>query len=456
MRTKLIGSTPLPTSANRKIWLFCCLFSGLIAAPFLAADTPDAHRYIERAVALIQAGDNALARTYLAPALIDPRIDRAERSRAYYLRAYSYYADDLPVSASKDYARALEFNPGNGAALVGLGGLYHRGEGVPENAEIAYAFFQAAMEVGHPEANLFVGFALLEGRGVEQDVPRAREILSAAAEAGDANAMLYLGRSYRSDFTEEPDNALAREWIEKAVAAGSVEAKLALGYMHYKDELPDADLATAARLFEAAAEEGSSMAQVALGHMYLVGEGVPTDPTLARTLLERAADAGNLAGSLSLGHMYEAGIGVRRDLAAAESWYLRGAEAGFGQAQLRLFYVLLQKGEEHEAALWVSKAAQQDLPQAQNDYAWMLSTSEYDELRDGRLALVYAERAVSQDENAAYLDTLAAAYAELGRFADAVSTQERAIALLAEAGTAEAEALAQHLAAYRAGQPWRE
>jgi len=456
MRTKVIGSTPLLTSAIRNIRLFSCLCFGIVAAWPVAADTPDANAYIQRAVTLIQAGDTALARTYLAPALIDPNIDSMERSRAYYIRAYSYYADGLPVSASKDYARALEFNPGNSAALVGLGGLYHRGEGVPENAEIAYAFFQTAMEAGDPEGKLFVGFALLEGRGVEQDVPRAREILAEVAETGDANAMLYLGRSYRSDFTDEPDNARAREWIEKAVAAGSVDAKVALGYMHYKNELPDADLATAARLFEEAANAGSTMAQVALGHMYLVGEGVPVDPTLARTLLERAADAGNLAGSLSLGHMYEAGIGVRQDLAAAESWYLRGAEAGFGQAQLRLFYVLLQRGQEHEAALWISKAAQQDLPQAQNDYAWMLSTSEFDELRDGRLALVYAERAVSQKESAAYLDTLAAAYAELGRFADAVSTQERAIALLTEAGTAEAEALAKHLAAYQAGQPWRE
>ena len=120
--------------------------------------------------------------------------------------------------------------------------------------------------------------------------------------------------------------------------------------MHYKQEIPDADLATAARLFEEASEAGSSAADVALGHMYLVGEGVPMDPTLARELLERAANSGNLAGSLSLGHMYEAGIGVRRDLAAAESWYLRGAEAGFGQAQLRLFYVLLNKGQDHEAA----------------------------------------------------------------------------------------------------------
>lgn len=436
--------------------LFSCLLAGALATGAAAADTPDARAYIERAVELIQADEFGLARTYLGPALIDPTLSAAERSRAYYVRGYSFYAQGLPVSASKDYARALEFNPGNGAALVGLGGLYHRGEGVPENAEIAFAFFESAMEVGHPEARLYVGFALLEGRGVGQDLAQARVLLAEAAEAGEPDAMLYLGRSYRAEFADEPDPLLAREWIERAEAAGSIEAKVTLGYMHYKGEIGDADLATAARLFEEAAAAGSAMADVALGHMYLVGEGVPVDPSLARTLLERAAQAGNLAGSLSLGHMYEAGIGVRQDLAAAESWYLRGAEAGFGQAQMRLFYLLLQKGEPHQAALWVSKAANQNLPEAQNDYAWLLSTSEHPELRDGELALVYAERAVAQVESAAYLDTLAAAYAELGRFADAISTQERALALVTEVGSEEASALAEHLAAYQAGQPWRE
>ena len=190
--------------------------------------------------------------------------------------------------------------------------------------------------------------------------------------------------------------------------------------------------------------------------MYLVGEGVPIDPSLARELLERAAMTGNLAGGLSLGHMYEAGIGTERDLAAAERWYLEGAEAGFGQAQLRLFYLLLRSGKEVEAVPWVAKAAEQNLPQAQNDYAWLLSTSESDALRDGELALTYAERAVAQVESAAYMDTLAAAYAELGRYAEAVTFQQQALALVAEAGSEEAQALADHLQAYQAGQPWRE
>jgi TPR repeat protein len=433
-----------------------CLIIWLAACAGASADTVDARAYVERAIELIESGERSLARTYLAPALIDPRLSAGERSHAYYVRGYSYLADGLPVSASKDYARALEFNPDNGAALVGLGDLYHRGEGVDEDPELAYAFFASAAEVDHPEADLFLGFALLQGRGVEQDVGRAREILEELAEAGSDQAMLYLGRSYRAPFAKEPDPELARQWIEQAAAAGSVEAKATLGYMHYKGEFGEADVAEAVRLFEEASAAGSSSANVALGHMYLVGDGLPTDPVLARQLLEQAAQAGDLAGALSLGHIYEAGIGVERDLARAEAWYLKGAHAGFGQAQLRLFYLLLGRGEDANAVHWIAKAAEQELPQAQNDYAWLLSTSHIDDIRDGELALTYAERAVAQIESAAYLDTLAAAYAELGRFPEAVSIQEKALALVSEAGSEEARALAEHLAAYQAGEPWRE
>ncbi len=110
----------------------------------------NARVYIERAVGFIQDGRYDLARTYLAPTLIDPRLSPAERSRAYYLRGFSHYVQRHFVSARKDYVRALEFNSDNAPAQVALGGLYYRGEGVEMNPELAFGFFEEAAKAGAP------------------------------------------------------------------------------------------------------------------------------------------------------------------------------------------------------------------------------------------------------------------------------------------------------------------
>jgi tetratricopeptide (TPR) repeat protein len=66
-----------------------------------------------------------------------------------------------------------------------------------------------------------------------------------------------------------------------------------------------------------------------------------------------------------------------------------------------------------------------------NSYAWLLATCPESKLRDGLSAVKFAEKAIASGErtNANYLETLAAAYAEVGRFTNAVSTQLEAIAL---------------------------
>jgi serine/threonine protein kinase len=66
-----------------------------------------------------------------------------------------------------------------------------------------------------------------------------------------------------------------------------------------------------------------------------------------------------------------------------------------------------------------------------NNVAWFLATCPEAQARDGARAIVLAQKAVSATErtNAHYLNTLAAAYAECGELAKAVSTQKEAVAL---------------------------
>ena len=67
-----------------------------------------------------------------------------------------------------------------------------------------------------------------------------------------------------------------------------------------------------------------------------------------------------------------------------------------------------------------------------NALVWTLATSVNSAIRDGSNAVVFAEKAAAarNRKNPAELDTLAAAYAEVGQFEKAVSTEQEAIALL--------------------------
>lgn len=71
-----------------------------------------------------------------------------------------------------------------------------------------------------------------------------------------------------------------------------------------------------------------------------------------------------------------------------------------------------------------------DWPVTLNSLAWMLATQPDAKLRDGRDAVRLAEQAVALSKNdPGFMDTLAAAYAEAGRFPDAIKTAENAIQL---------------------------
>ena len=60
------------------------------------------------------------------------------------------------------------------------------------------------------------------------------------------------------------------------------------------------------------------------------------------------------------------------------------------------------------------------------------------------------------ENNLSLLDTLAAAYAEAGRFQDAVRTAEEALQLAGGGKSALAESLRKRIKPYGAGQPWRD
>ena len=96
-----------------------------------------------------------------------------------------------------------------------------------------------------------------------------------------------------------------------------------------------------------------------------------------------------------------------------------------------------------------------DDPRSLNGLAWMLATCPAANVRDGARAVAYASKACERTgwKDGFYLDTLAAAYAESGHFADAIAMQEKAVALIADEEKADSQS---RLELYRQHKPCRD
>jgi len=129
-------------------------------------------------------------------------------------------------------------------------------------------------------------------------------------------------------------------------------------------------------------------------------------------------------------------------------------------AHNNLGLALLQKGNEKEAAVEFEESLQIDPNQmnAAPNLAWILATSPDPATRNGKRAIELAER-VSEHAghpNAIVLRTLAAAYAEDGRFSDAINAAEEASQLAHAQGNAGLfQDLQRAISNYQQGLPLR-
>jgi tetratricopeptide (TPR) repeat protein len=130
-------------------------------------------------------------------------------------------------------------------------------------------------------------------------------------------------------------------------------------------------------------------------------------------------------------------------------------------AHFNLANTLLQMGRVDEAVSHLQKVLSTDPndPEAQKNMAWVLATWPEVRIRDGAQAVELAERANQLTESRDPITgaTLAAAYAETGRFPDAIRTAEAALQLAADSGNvALTELIRAQIELYRSGHPYRD
>jgi Flp pilus assembly protein TadD len=110
-------------------------------------------------------------------------------------------------------------------------------------------------------------------------------------------------------------------------------------------------------------------------------------------------------------------------------------------SHIGLAAILPHLHQTKETILHLEMALQIDpeSPEVLNDLAWTLATSPEADIRDGARAVQLAERAcqLANFRQTLFVGTLAAAYAEAGRFDEAMATAQKACALASQSGEQE-------------------
>jgi tetratricopeptide (TPR) repeat protein len=322
------------------------------------------------------------------------------------------------------FHKALAVKPNDEEAWNGVGVvLFAQG-----NKEAAIAQYQKALEIkpDYAEARNNLGLALLAKGEKAQAMTQYRQALEidphyVKAHYNWGNALATDGQigeamaHFRTAINIKPDYAYARYGLGTTLY---VEGQWQEAIEQYRQALkirpdfPEVHFGLGKALLRQGDFDGAmaSFEQVAA----VRGNPLTSWPRLGSALLQK----GDLEEAIIC---YQHAIKINQSSADA-------------YANLGLAY--FQKGEMKEAIdCWqLALKLKPDEASVQNNLAWLLATSPEAPLRDGAKAVALAEQAnhLSAGGNAFVLHTLAAAYAETGRYVDATATARRALELAVE------------------------
>jgi tetratricopeptide (TPR) repeat protein len=349
--------------------------------------------------------------------------------------------------AIAQFQKALQIEPDFAEARNNLGNALLRKGSLDE----AIAHYQRALQIkpDYAEARNNLGNALLQKGKVDEAIAyyqRALQIKPDSAEAHNnlGEALLKKGNvdeaisHYQRALQIKPDNVEAQYNLGNALLQkGSVDEAIA----HYQRALqikPDC--------VEASYNLGNVLLQKGK-----VDEAISHYQRALETDANFAEAHNNLGNAL-----FQRG---KVDEAIAHFQKALQIKPDYAEASYNLGEALLKKGSVGEAISHYQRALQikPDYAAARNNLAWVLATCPQASLRNGNKAVELAQRAnqLTGDGNPVVLHTLAAAYAEAGRFPEAVEAAQRALQLAEmQSNPALADAIRSQLKLYQAGIPF--
>ena len=376
--------------------------------------------------------------------------------------------------AAEEYQAALQVNPDQAMARNNLGITF---VALGKLEEAAAQFTELArLEPGSPGPLDSLGdVRLRQGKYADAETAFAEAV---RCQPQSVPALTGLGRALAAQGKLAEAQAQFREIVRLRPA--SVEARVNLGNTLFDSGQTNeaaASFAAALRLDPGLAEKKVAEAKA------LLAKGEAASAFVTCTIAVRLEPA-NAAAHEALGLIYAQQGRLQEAVREFQQQLQLQPDA---QAHYNLALANVMQGQLNEAAANYEEAVKlrPDWPTALNDLAWLRATAPQAGLRDGAEAVRLAERACElsggtrQDsslpdksgvpaspgtpdlsgssEGARFFGTLAAAYAEAGRFPDAVKAAEKAISLATAAGQKDlADKNRQFLELYRAGRPFHE
>lgn len=353
---------------------------------------------------------------------------------------------DLASDLIHRYRDTLQTDPWYPGTLVNLGNVMLEKDRTQEAKRVFFSALKEQPEMAEPYFNLGL---LAEKDG---DTEQALSYFRRALEKNPALAAAHMRIALLVD---QGDGSEAIEHLQKLVRLrpGSAVAQQQLGLAlkragRQQESLP--------YLYKAAEiEPDDPMARLQLGlllhEMGQVDEAIEQLRYLTRLQPEVAS------GHYVLGQVLEhAGDAQQARLHFEKALELK---PDYDVVHIRLAD-LCHRGGESELALTHLRKAQRLLPDdlgVQNRLAWIMATHGDPSVRNGEEAVRWAEQVSKKSaaETPGTLDTLAAAYAAAGRFADAIATAEQARQLASSAKQDELAAkIEQRLQGYRKNEAY--
>ncbi|MBL8696816.1 MAG: SEL1-like repeat protein [Alphaproteobacteria bacterium] len=137
------------------------------------------------------------------------------------------------------------------------------------------------------------GLRLARGDGVAADPERGGDMIRRAAELGHAEAQAFVGTSHLVGTVDASRAEAAAYWLERAALQGHAGAARRLGRLHADGEGVPRDRAWSVVWLARAAERGDGEAQFELAMLLIAGENTRHDMAEATAWLTRVAAAGH-------------------------------------------------------------------------------------------------------------------------------------------------------------------